>query len=94
MKLFFFFALLSALISCSFDQKSGIWTNENNISDKNKLFKDFKDITTKTHLLIKKFLSKNYKFKQIQRVNNYEWKDVFYDKTNNYKNFTIMIIIK
>ena len=89
MKLFYFFALFSALISCSFDQKSGIWKNENDISDKNKLFKDFKVITTKNSSFDKEIpIKKNYKFKQIQRVNNYEWKDIFYDKTNNYKNFS------
>ncbi len=88
MKLFYFFIVLFVVTSCSFDKKSGIWTDENDISD-SKLFKDFKVITTKNSSFDKEIqIKKNFKFKQIQRINNYDWKDIFYDNTNNYKNFT------
>ena len=48
MKLFKFFIILFFLNSCSFDNKTGIWNNENKISDdkQNQIFKDFKKISS------------------------------------------------
>ena len=45
MKLLFIFLILLLFLNCSFDNKTGIWKNNSNIS-KNKLgsFEDFKQI--------------------------------------------------
>ena len=55
MKLFFALVLILTFSGCSFDNKSGIWKNENSISvDKNKtIFKEFKKISLKLKILIK-----------------------------------------
>ena len=47
MKLFYFLVILFFLNNCSFDNKSGIWKNENETNEeKNIIFKDFKKLTT------------------------------------------------
>ena len=46
MKLFYSLIILFLLTSCSFDNKTGIWKNENEDYEKNSnLFKDFKSIS-------------------------------------------------
>ena len=46
MKLFFVLIILLTLNNCSFDNKTGIWKNEdNNFKAEEKIFKDFKKIT-------------------------------------------------
>ena len=45
MKLFYLLTILFFLIGCSFDNKSGIWKNESQLSSKNKdLFKDMRSL--------------------------------------------------
>ena len=48
MRLFFVLLISLILSNCSFDKKSGIWKNENNVNLKKdkKIFKDFKEINT------------------------------------------------
>ena len=48
MKFFYTFVILFFLNNCSFDNKSGIWKNENSISNNEdtNIFKDFKKISS------------------------------------------------
>ena len=54
MKLFYLLIVLFILNSCSFDDKSGIWQNENQVSKKEDfVFKDFKKYLRQIPILIK-----------------------------------------
>ena len=55
MKYLFVFVIIFIINSCSFDNKSGIWKNENLITNNkdNDIFKDFKKIISSTEFLIK-----------------------------------------
>lgn len=89
MKLIFIFLISIFFTNCSFDNKSGIWTNEN--IDKKKqsdLFKDFKKIS----LSEKKFneiiyLDDKFKFKLKKPIKNFKWNDIYYNKNNNLHDF-------
>ena len=92
MRLFFVLLISLILSNCSFDKKSGIWKNENNVNLKKdkKIFKDFKEINTSS----KKFnetvqLKKNFKFNLERPISNNSWNDIFYNKYNNLKNFNL-----
>ena len=58
MKFFLILIFLFFFQNCSFDNKSGIWENENKVSDKNKLFKDFEALSTKDSIFNKEILFK------------------------------------
>ena len=89
MKLFYSLIILFLLTSCSFDNKTGIWKNENEDYEKNSnLFKDFKSIS----ILKDNFneiitLDSKTKIKISAPKNNLEWKDYFYGFNNNTNNF-------
>ena len=89
MKLFYALIILFLFQSCSFDNKTGIWKSENNIPEEKKdLFEEFstlKSLNKSYNELIP--IKKNFKFKLTTPIVNYEWKDVFYNQTNNFKNF-------
>ena len=54
MKILRIFVISLLLINCSFDNKSGIWKNENDSeNNENKLFKDFETISSTYNNLIK-----------------------------------------
>ena len=57
MRLFFVLLISLILSNCSFDKKSGIWKNENNVNLKKdkKIFKDFKEINTSSKNLMRQF---------------------------------------
>ena len=77
------------LYSCSFDNKSGIWQNENlSTEDKNNSFKEFRKlaITSDSFNEIIK-IRDNFKFKTPKLIDVKEWNDVFYDDNNNLQNF-------
>ena len=86
---FIILILLSFLSSCSFDNKTGIWNNENISVKKNKkVLDEFKTLSSNQILFDKILpLKDSYKFKKISLTDGVEWKDIFYDKTNNFKNF-------
>ena len=90
MKLFFIFSFLLVFTSCSFDNKTGIWKNENDINvekDKN-IFKDFEKISSEAKYFNEIIsVDKNYKFNVNKPFPNSSWKDVFYNKNNNLINF-------
>ena len=88
MKLFFALAILIFVQNCSFDNKTGIWKNEKSFSkiEKN-IFDDFEDLnTTKKDFNEIIPIENGYNFRIPKAINNYEWKDAYYDQTNNSKN--------
>ena len=89
MKLFYALVILTIFNNCSFDNKTGIWKNENIPSkETNDIFSEFKDLSTLNNSfdeIIKK--SDDFIFNISPSFINYEWKDIFYDKSNNFKNF-------
>ena len=88
MKLFFFLIILIFLGSCSFDNKSGIWNNENSATSKDdNIFKDFKKISSYNEEF-NKIISINptFNFRIKRPYQNNSWHDVFFDKNNNVKN--------
>ncbi len=89
MKFFLTLIFLFFFHNCSFDDKSGIWENKNKVSDKNKLFKDFESLSTKDSIFNKEILfKKNSQLKLENPIFNLDWKDIYYDETNNLKNFS------
>ena len=92
MRLLFVIISFVLLSNCSFDNKTGIWKNENEISGKkenDKIFKDFKKIADFEKDFQKTInLSKDFKIKKSKVVTNTQWNDIFYDYNNNFKNFS------
>ena len=86
----FTFLIISLFIqSCSFDSKSGIWTNEPLLSKKEKdAFRDFKTLSsTKNYFNEIVKIEKNFKFKLSNPILNNDWTDKFYNKSNNFNHF-------
>ena len=82
--------LLSLLLNCSFDSKTGIWKNINEIeTKKNTKFKDFETLYTeeKTFNQIIE-ASKNFFIQAPKPKLNLIWKDEFYKNSNNTENFS------
>ena len=81
--------VLFILNSCSFDDKSGIWQNENQVSKKEDfVFKDFKKISSSNSNFDKIIpIDGKLKIKIDKPISNYSWKDNFYNDGNNSKNF-------
>ena len=77
------------LHSCSFDNKSGIWQNENSITDDtNDSFKEFKKLAIISEPFNEKIKIKdNFKFEIPKLIDVKEWNDVFYSDNNNLLNF-------
>ena len=89
MKIFYFIIILILLNNCSFDNKTGIWKNEKNISLKNdNQFKDFIKISDIEQVFDETiYLDNNISFNKVTPIDNFEWKDIFYSKNNNLSNF-------
>ncbi len=89
MRLIIFFLSLIILQNCSFDNKSGIWKNENEITVKNdETFKDFKKLSTKNPTFNETIPFEGHiEFKLPAVKNNNNWADIFYEKSNNFDNF-------
>ncbi len=75
--------------NCSFDNKSGIWKNNNKVEQKKiDRFKDFETLYTKEKTfdkIIKPNKNLNLKLDPVKK--NKKWSDVFYQKSNNSENF-------
>ncbi len=85
MKKKFLFIFIILFYSCSFDNKSGIWKNENIISkDSNDIFKEFKKLSI-TYTPYNKVVNtpKNFEFKAPVLVNAKNWSDIFFSDNNN-----------
>ena len=93
MKLFYALIILFFLNSCSFDKKTGIWKNSENISDnkdikKNDQLKDFKTLMTSTELFNEVIpINDKFKFQLSKPINNSRWSDIFFQHNNSSKNF-------
>ena len=89
MRFFIFSLIISILYACSFDDKSGIWQNQNNtLMNKKDQFKDFKKISISTERFDKEIiLDKKSNVQTLKPINNFEFNDVFYNNENNLANF-------
>ena len=89
MKSFYVLIILIIFQGCSFDNKSGIWKNANEISKKNNgVFNEFEALSSSNETFNKIVpIKKNFKFKLDNIINNYSWNDIFYSATNNFQNF-------
>ena len=88
MKIFIILITLIFISHCSFDNKSGIWQNNNDaISTKNSQFKEFKSLSYVDDSFNKIIpIKKDFKFKIEKKISSYEWSDIFFDASNNFSN--------
>ena len=86
MKYLFFIIILFFLNNCSFDNKTGIWKNDNivSVNDKNsEMLKGFKDFSISENTFKKEIILKDYKRVNVLRpIQNFEWNDVYYNNEN------------
>ncbi len=89
MRLLYILIFSILLQSCSFDNKSGIWKNENEVLvQKNDPLSNFESLS-----YVKEQFDKivpfdgNSKIKISNTVSNLKWSDIFYNQINNYDNF-------
>ena len=89
MKLFYAIIILFILSNCSFDDKTGVWKNENLTQNANdNLFNDFKKISSSKNIFDTIInLDKKFIFSLSDIVTNNHWKDSFYSDSNNFDNF-------
>ncbi len=89
MKFFIIFFTLIFLAGCSFDNKSGIWKNNNNITTKDKdIFSDFKTLSSSKKSFNKIIpLNENFNFNIKNNQSSFKWTDIFYSPSNNFDNF-------
>ena len=84
MKFFFILAIFVLLQNCSFDKKSGIWENEDQVINKkeNKLFKEFEDLNNEQKIF-NKIIKSNQKIKLYSKPKSLnELNDHSLDKIN------------
>ena len=89
MKLFYAIIILFILSSCSFDDKTGIWKNENlTQTAKDGPLNDFKKISSSKNIFDTIInLDKKFIFNLSDIITNDHWKDSFYSESNNFDNF-------
>ena len=76
------------LINCSFDNKSGIWENENIESKiENDAFREFEKISITGEIFEEIISPKNLKFNLPKPIINSDWKDIYFKHNNNLQNF-------
>ena len=88
MKLFYALIILITFQNCSFDNKTGIWKNEDIIANKeDDLFTEFKTLTSENEFFNKIIkLNENLKLKKLDFQSNLDWKDIYFDDSNNLSN--------
>ena len=90
MKIIFKLFFLILLTCCSFDNKTGIWNEENNIliDKSNNIFKDFKNTSSSEKIFDETIpIKNNFDFKIPEPISNKKWNDIFYKTNNNLNNF-------
>ena len=89
MKFFYALIILIFFQNCSFDNKTGIWKNDNIISRENDdAFKEFESLSTINKSFDEEiYIDDKFQFPLSKIINNLQWKDVFYSESNNLKNF-------
>ena len=93
MKLAYRFLIFILFINCSFDNKTGIWKNENKeiLNQAKNPFSDFKTLSSLKETFNQEiFLEKKTKINISPARTNLEWKDIFFNKNNNSNNFTYL----
>ena len=93
MKLVYYFLIFILLINCSFDNKTGIWKNENKeiLNQARNPFSNFKTLSNLEETFNQEiFLDKKTKIYISPPITNLEWKDIFFNKNNNSNNFTYL----
>lgn len=88
MRAIFIFVFIT-FYGCSFDNKSGIWKNEQTVSDKNfDELKNFETLSEKENKFNKNLpININFEFPRFKLVENKNWRDKFYQENNNLDNF-------
>jgi len=89
MRLLYILIFSILLQSCSFDNKSGIWKNENEVLvQKNNPLSNFESLSYVEEQFDKIVpFDGNSKIKISNTVSNLKWSDIFYNKINNFDNF-------
>ena len=89
MKLFLIIIISLYSLSCSFDNKSGIWDGATTSNKEKNIFKEFKKISTSTKDVYDKKISprKDLIINISKPVSNLNWNDIFYKNNNNLDNF-------
>ena len=89
MRLLYILIFSILLQSCSFDNKSGIWKNENEVLvQKNDPLSNFESLSYVEEQFDKIVpFDGNSKIKISNTVSNLKWSDIFYNKMNNFDNF-------
>ena len=89
MKLFLIIIISLYSLSCSFDNKSGIWDGATTSNKEKNIFKEFKKISTSTKDVYDKKISprKDLIINISKPVSNLNWNDIFYKNNNNLYNF-------
>ena len=91
MKLLYALVILFLFNSCSFDNKSGIWKNENSITNNkdDNIFKDFEKIISSTETFNDVIqLDTKFIFNLKKNSQNNSWLDIFYNDNNNVDNLS------
>ena len=71
-----------------FDNKTGIWENEDNFSIKDNIFKDFKKISVAESSFDKEIsINKNFNIRLEKPVHNKSWNDINLSRNNYLLNF-------
>ena len=85
----YYYLIIFLFINCSFDNKSGIWENQNTASKKSKdQFSQFKDISSTKEAFDKIIdIDKKFVFKTSNIVKSKSWTDKNYNEANELKNF-------
>ena len=80
-----FFFLIN---NCSFDNKTGIWKDSNNLPKKDNIFKDFRKIDSSPQSFREIFkIDSSFEFKKIVTINPKQWSDIYYSNGNSLDNF-------
>ena len=89
MKFFYFIIIFIFLNNCSFDNKTGIWKNENLKDDKlNNTFKDFQNLSPDKNRFSEQIpITQNFEFLITESKEIYSWQDIFFNLENNSENF-------
>ena len=93
MKIFKVLLVIFIFCGCSFDNKTGIWKDENAISKKKLSNKD--DLININQLFNKNSfnktinLEKNFNFNLTKPKDNFSWLDPYFNDTNNSENFLV-----
>ena len=88
MRLFYILLISTFLYGCSFDNKSGIWNNYNTPKKKVNQYSDFKTLSLETENFNQIIQLKEYTNLKIEKSQNIlDWKDFYFSKENNFRNF-------